>query len=464
VTEVLALGIILAVRRRLSPTVLPLLAGTLLFSALCLLFSWRGGVTVRSGAGINYSLGPDECLAVRHVFLSAAAFILIGHVLTHLLLRLTRLHKPAGRLPPHPDPPLESTLPQGALHSSDSPNRFYRAVNFTLTLTSGLVAVHILAYGQALLDRPTYMILGAATVTGAIGYLLMPLAGVVAYTTWHAEGRRFRIWGHALFLSIFILEFCRASRSASIILLLGALVQLTRRRPHVKRLLIAAPYLFSAFLTLGLVLQLRGLQRQGLIPYLQYVLSGQASLADNFTAIQGNLLATIPITYLSNFHSLPEGYIQVTLNPLPGTMTNWSYISDYLSINRSTPTNMLGQLSTLPILIQGLLWAYVACLAVLADRIALATPRSSQAVLRPLMTLLTIAALLQYCQYSMRAGLRFQYLAVLVALVGAGLPRFLTRSHQEKVSPLRPIKSSFRFRDTNIVRLSNHTRALRLPR
>jgi hypothetical protein len=136
-----------------------------------------------------------------------------------------------------------------------------------------------------------------------------------------------------------------------------------------------------------------------------------------------NLLATIPITYISSLKSLPAGYLSVTIKPLPGALTNWNEVSPGLFINPATPTNMLGQLDAVGNPLFAILWMCVAALSVIADKIAARAAAPIRGILGTLLVALSLAAFLQYSQYSMRAGLRFQYAAVVLSVIAVYVPR-----------------------------------------
>lgn len=270
------------------------------------------------------------------------------------------------------------------------------------------------------LDRPTYFIFEAGSILGLLGYAMLPLGALASYVLVNGRGAAVRaLAGLSLALAL-TAELSRASRGLPALLFALTVFLIVKhwRRPFL-RFCLAVLGGYLVLLAWALVVDLRGLVTgQGLVPYAEFMLSGGVNLDQSLIQlVANNIVLSIPVTYYSAEATLPPGFLSISMSPLDGDVVGWYEIAPLLSLGFQTPSNAVGQIAALGALSAGVTWAAIALFALVLARVRLSLPaRWIEAVL-PLTTVLVGAGSIQFLQYSLRAGMRFFWLALFVVIV-----------------------------------------------
>lgn len=307
------------------------------------------------------------------------------------------------------------------------------------TATTGMMSL-----GLALSIVPLFLLLlgaGIANVWDRSVYLpeenhvllsiggVLALAGAFACGTLFAVGARRRsrtlqLLSFLIFVTYEVVFFALATRRfaiAPVVFCIGALLV----RPRSKWLQsLAGLSLLCAPLLTQIPFLFRGLPQQGLSPFLAYSASnvwliGHYILDPNQLRIFFlNVFWGFPLTaYISNSPPLPFSYFLTSVNPLPGTETNWSQISPLLKANMYAPFNALGELFNYG------LWMALGMFFLLGNALAAAdrTIRrdlARQSYFLPVLYIgLTIILILYSTQYNLRSSMRVLYYWVALAFL-----------------------------------------------
>jgi hypothetical protein len=199
-----------------------------------------------------------------------------------------------------------------------------------------------------------------------------------------------------------------------------------------RSLVLLSCFIIGAILLVS-VLQLRGSNAgHGLVPYWQLLVSNELSFApERWNSAFLNLIATIPITYLSSQQVVPEGLAFTSLNPLPGRMVGWYDVASDLNLFPAVPSNAFGQIAAMDFL-EGIM-----CVVIISGLISGSAVIRSYAPHRLRMPLLfvsstlTILASILFMQYSLRSGSRWLWLALCVTGITVALAKTLQKPAQQ---------------------------------
>lgn len=240
-----------------------------------------------------------------------------------------------------------------------------------------------------------------------------------------ASSARSRRAAAGLLLAYVVVLWAMGSRSLAIVpamLLLMLQVDPSPQHSRARRIATLALLGSASLLLLQVPLALRGRpEGAGLAPYWNILVTNPASLVSSgsFAATVGNILFAVPLAAVTAAQpSFPHHYLITSVNPLPGSFTDWSQITYDLRLNAFTPTSALGELANYG-------RTYLVVFFVILGFV-LARLQAWNAKLPPLLaTLAAIAGFgvsgsfaLALLQYNLRAGMRgiWYFLALSLAL------------------------------------------------
>jgi hypothetical protein len=289
----------------------------------------------------------------------------------------------------------------------------------SLPLAFGIAGISV----SGLWSRPGHLEAYGPTVLLKLSFVLMPigLAGT-ALLLFNSMQSRSRPWG-VLLLSLYATHlFSTGSRAIVLIpvVLFGTYLLLpsaTGTRRRINPIVVVAVAIMTGFL-LHLPLALRA-GDAGLAPYTARITADPSILWENPQDSIGNVLFSVPLTGFVSLHEnrLPLSYLLTSINPLPGSMTNWSQIKDNLLVNAYTPFNTFGELALygLPFLA-----AYFVIAGFVATRLQLWASRLvgignvlAHVVVAACMPLFSAVIL----QYNLRSSTRVLWYAALAVLL-----------------------------------------------
>lgn len=385
-----------------------------------------GGINITRGSAAAFSITAQESLETAWILLRFAFVFVAASLILHLFARRPRTASKSRK---------RSRLPRRSLESAFGP----RIVNAILLMLTVYVLVLYPLIGTAVLAREEYLFLTAGSVSALAGTVSLPLA-LVAMTVAVGSARgNVRLWSTVVLLLVLTFELSKASRAAAgAMVFSGVIYFMLSRSSLLKRMLGLFSGAVLGALTLVSVLQLRGSDiGHGLLPYLQLVTSGEVTLgSERWMSAVLNLMATIPITYLSSTVDVPDNLTSVSLNPLPGELAGWYEISSSQALFRAVPTNAYGQMAAME-WTQGIVCIFL--IATLMSGSAIVRSYGIPAVRMPLMffsTTMTLLTSILFMQYSIRTGTRWLWLALGVTVMVSVLSRLL--EGRREVSPSVP--------------------------
>jgi hypothetical protein len=346
-----------------------------------------------TGGGIPpTSLSQFQLLVVSHLFMRAMAYMLLGLFLGNYLTGKTS------------ETYRKYQLREIALTTQTLEN--FSRFSFLI------IVVFIMNNFKLLLDRDTYLFAAHGSVNGALRYLV-PVFGLLAlYLIFQGISRILSTW---TFILVLIIEFAASSRSLGILLLCFGAFWGLKSRSKFYGFCKALVFLVLSSSAISLVLQLRGQERNGLLPNLRFL--EQSSFSNlNLTTVLGTFLVIIPVTVFGMRVPTPDAYFATSFNPLPGSMTNWYSMAPSLNLNPWTPTGGVAQVHNLGSLKDAITWILIGLTSQILANLSKRSRIPNIATM--VLLILNLSASLQFLQYSIRAGFRFLYadIAFLVLL------------------------------------------------
>jgi len=375
----------------------------LAFAIASVICAWGNGVAITSGSAGRMYLTGEESLATAFILLRAATTLLVILAIIALLPGHARL---AARI-------RDSRTARGASRLALSE----RTVSWMLLVAFAALIIGVGANFQDLIVRSAYQFESKGSITTVLSNLTLPAGILAAIATFLTKRPLTRFLGSGVFVLGLLVEMSKASRSLAVLCVAaGVIYFLISSRSLLQRTLGLMVGVIAASISLILVLQLRAANddgEYGVIAFSKTIFSGQISFApDRWASMINNLLASLPITFISADRGVPEGFLVTSLTPLPGTSTDWYDLSPLLSISRGVPMNAVGQIASLPFWEGLLAWGVVAILLSLPavfrhgfpERLALVAEWGSWAIVG--------TATVQMLQYSLRTATRYMWLAV----------------------------------------------------
>lgn len=393
---------------RLSAEVIALAAILLVHALAALILSMQGGISILSGSATRMIVDASQTAQACWIFLNASATVVATGLLLSVFTRKSELsHLDVTRL----------ALPLRERVAQLVGTRVAAAVLFGLLV---LVVTSILITFDALVDRTSYQFAEKGALSTFLLSISLP-AGILSSVFLVASksiGLRVAA-GVLLVLSMFI-EFSRASRSLAVLFVAAAVVTLLLSRRRLwRRLVMAILLLVVGATSLLISLQIRGASMSyGFVPFWGRLWSGEMRFDPlAWASVANNVLASIPISYLSAQLKLPDSYLATSLSPLPGTSTDWYDIAPYLSIAQGVPTSAVGQLAALGFLAYLGGWSAVVFLLTIPSITRRGLPPTIAQPASWVSIVIASIASLQLVQYSLRAASRFVWLAAGIAVL-----------------------------------------------
>lgn len=283
---------------------------------------------------------------------------------------------------------------------------------------------------HGMFNRPNYLQTYGPTVLVKLASILLPmgLAGA-ALLLFNGERRQSKMWALFLLLLYATYLFSKGSRAITLlpIVLYGTYLLLPPREGRRRRVGPLSGLLVAGvtFFLLHLPLALRG-GNAGLSPYVARISANPSILwPNNPLGSIGNVLFSVPLAghVATNARRLPLSYFFTAVNPLPGSLTNWSAIQGGLRVNRDTPFNTFGELALygMPVLIgYFVVVGFTAIrLQIRADKLGGVRSLVGQIAVGASLALFSISIL----QYNLRSSTRLLWYAVMIVALLQFIPR-----------------------------------------
>lgn len=294
------------------------------------------------------------------------------------------------------------------------------------------LALGVLGRGPAILYSPGYGESSGVSAALEVSTALAPLAELaLALAAFHRRAD-LRVMGLVGLAGWALLHFSGSTRQLALIpglMLVGYLLapsdKMRRAGPLKVAVVVYFTYQFSSMMLL-----LRGNpEGVGLRPLTAAVLQGRG-LEFNLNAVLGNILFSSPLTSATIKAPSPLGTetFLLSVNPLPGALTDWPAVSRSLRLNFATPFNGLGELA-------GTGWPYVVLYGVVVGlllgllfRLISKTPGAAGQIAFILAIAILALFAITLSQYNLRSATRLLYYLA-IATVGLSLlaPRVQNR-------------------------------------
>ncbi|MGN6124984.1 MAG: hypothetical protein ACTHON_00315 [Humibacter sp.] len=306
-----------------------------------------------------------------------------------------------------------------------------RARSWMLALCIIPLGLVVYSIGSDLLARDVYLAGGASRGVFGLGQqLATACVALLGYLVVAARGGQ-RFLSILLTLAYAATFFGLGSRRLALLPVVFVIGMLMARPTRTWLKLAVAGGL--AVIALPLPLFLRRSDEHGLLSYASTL--DQYNLGDvDWLTTLNNVLIAFPISAVTalRWQPRPGDYFWISVNPLPGEDAGWYTISQSLRLNAYTPFSTVGELWNYGLGFALITWAVIGIVAVWLDHVvsdlwAARLPFVGLAVLG-LSALFAIQAL----QYNLRSSSRMLLYAVLIAIAGQVLMRWLRAQQSAK--------------------------------
>jgi len=353
-----------------------------------------------SGGGLSEILvGRDIALPVSELFLMAGIFVTVGGLICRYFLSILESEKLTHV-------PVPVVLEKVGFTS----NQLFKYSSLAFYL------VYFAQIFSELISRNVYLFIEPGSALGTMRYI-SPLIGFLALGLLRYEN------SFLLFVLVFFSFFNETalnSRNASALMAGLILICFVRMKGFFWRYSLMlmggiTTYIFFLYLMFSRTNQNYGIA--GLISQISPFLKDFASqsFTGSVPAVFGNFLSVIPITFLGMQIPTPDSYLTISFNPLFGRDVGWYDIGYLFYVNPWTPSGAVAQVAGLGFWMVFLTWFAVGFIfqlnGYLLGRVA------SSSFLKILSLALPVFATLQFLQYTLRSGMRYVYLWLVVGVL-----------------------------------------------
>jgi hypothetical protein len=208
--------------------------------------------------------------------------------------------------------------------------------------------IEVIGLGPAVWHASQYLQADGPAFAFKLGGTVAPIGFLAAAFLAVAPDRRHRRAGQVLCVLYTVVLFSTATRALGMLPLLWLLIVegLGVGGSRSRRVLRAAGMLALMYVGFGAALVARGLDDHALIAYISYFAHHPTSACLAPSVLSENLLFGYPLTSFI-VHVAPavtQHDITTSLNPLPGSMTDWASIAPLLRAHPFIPFNSIGEL------------------------------------------------------------------------------------------------------------------------
>lgn len=292
-----------------------------------------------------------------------------------------------------------------------------------------LMILYSIGWSQ-LMERPNYLVGSKGGLYSIASSLSLPATVMFGFVFAASSGLRRALAAVGALVMLFEF-FCLGSRRMALWTLLVAAGYALHRRNRRSLIILVVAGLFSIWL-LRVPLYLRGSPVHGFQPYFSEI--GPALTAQHSgNPALNNLVAGFPISGTTAYlqPKIPDSWVLIELNPLPGDLVGWYSIQHSLGINSATPYSGMGELGNHGLVIASVVFgATGSLLGYFERRVRHLTMYGRQFVAVAYFGFVGLFSI-QIVQYDLRSSYRILYygLAIDVLLLAfpalIGLPRLV---------------------------------------
>jgi hypothetical protein len=389
----------------------------LVIAIACSFYAGTESFSISGGGLPEMYVGSVIALPVGQLFLAAAVLVTLGGLIGRLLLGVIGLRKTS---------PIRTRVASESIEVSSK--RGFKSF--------GLV-FYVIYFSQTLPDlisRDAYLFIEPGSIIGTMRYI-SPLIGFLSIGFMRY---RYSPFLTLLFMLSFFNESALNSRNAPALMAGFVILSFVRINRQFTRFAVLVMGGLSSYVFFLYLMFSRTNQNYGFIslvsqrsPFMENLAS--QSFASSASAVFGNFLSVIPVTYLGKQIPTPDSYLSISFNPLFGKDVGWYDIGYLFYVNPWTPSGSVAQVAGLSSISIILTWLLVGFLFQLNSNLMYRV--SSNSYLRILSFALPIFATLQFLQYTLRSGMRYVYLWLLIGAIANGFKRLNSPNQERSMSP-----------------------------
>lgn len=309
-----------------------------------------------------------------------------------------------------------------------------------------ILALRLLGEGKTILRSGDYLGYGGPTWAISIGTALTPI-GILCFAYCRFAASRYRLMTLLGILAFALILFGGATRQLALIpplVLVGYLFAGRRLASWRTRVPVILGTATATLLLAQLVISLRANPGGvGILTLIGVLWHSPGQVASNFLPEQtlGNILFSTPLTGRVSLLNLPRRAFWTSVNPLPGSMTEWPTIAPRQRLNVFTPYSGLGELGAQGSFYVAIYGAAAGAVFSFATRLVFSFPAAWR--VGGNLALLSLASVfsITILQYNLRTGTRLLWytlgLIMFLLLVVATKRSLLTsagpsRSHETR--------------------------------
>lgn len=370
-----------------------------------------------SGGGLpEMYVGSVIALPVGQLFLAAGALVTLGGLVGRFSLGVLGF----GKTPPIRTRFTPESITISSKRGFKSFGLFFYVIYFSQTLPD-------------LISRDVYLFIEPGSLIGTMRYI-SPLIGFLSIGFMRYKYSPFLML--LFFFSLFN-ESALNSRNAPALMTGFVILGFLRLKGRFTKSAFlfmggVSTYIFFLYLMFS-----RTNQNYGIIslvsqfsPFMENLPS--QSVASSASTVFGNFLSIIPVTYLGMQIPTPDNYLSISFNPLFGKDVGWYDIGYLFYVNPWTPSGSVSQVAGLSSVLVILTWLLVGLFFQLNGN--LMSRVSNNSYLRILSFALPVFATLQFLQYTLRSGMRYVYLWLLIGLIANCIQRFYSSEQERNMS------------------------------
>jgi len=277
-----------------------------------------------------------------------------------------------------------------------------------------ILILFFLTYGKGIFIREDYLPevnRPLVVIIKILSFIEIILLGI----TYHKH----KLISSLYFFMLILLSLGTGSRSVFLfILLYFCILFISQGNTLINKMRFSINILLS-FVFLAYLMQLRGLDSHGIIPYIKNIsLSGENFIREFYFNIYYSLIFGVFVTLKTIQEAQPDwNIIFVSLNPLPGIWAGWySYASD-MRLNEFAPYSLHGRIFTMGttftliyFFITGLIYSYM------EKKIRVFISEGKRAIAF-ILVLLLILHIVYGFEYNLRSAFRYIYYAFFIIFV-----------------------------------------------
>jgi len=277
-----------------------------------------------------------------------------------------------------------------------------------------IMFLYFLAYGKAILIRTEYL----PEVNRSLVIMIKILSFVEVILLGIAY-RKDKFVSNILFFLLILISMGTASRTVFLLILTYSSILFISQGNTVLNKVKFTLNIFLSFVFLAYLMQLRGLDSHGVIPYIKNIAtSGDGFLRDFYFNIYYSLIFGVYVTIQTVQEAQPDWNILfVSLNPLPGFLAGWYEYAKDMRLTPYAPYSLHGRVFTMGKLFTIFYFFMTGLIFSFMERKVRVYLNNGNRVLAFIIILLLILHIVYGFEYNLRSAFRYIYYAIFIIFI-----------------------------------------------